>query len=369
MRTRSLMLTISLSLLLMGCSKKEVVVIGVGPLTGEGAVYGKPQIEAAAMAIEEINRAGGLLGQQIKFIPYDDKKDPKEAVSIAQQVVINSNVIAVIGHPNSGAAMAASKVYNQHRYPFIVSSATNPQITDQGFDNVFRFAPTDAMQGKSIALFVKNTLARNSLWIIYSNMEYGKGLAESVRENFLAQGGIVKYFDSTEPNATDYRPAIAKLKSTNPEIIVFPAMLPEAAKFIRQLKEQNVKATVILGDGAFDENLKSLSGSDCSKVILSFLVPPWETIPTAKTFVEKFTQKYGSLPPFAPYGYETIEVLATAVTKANSFDRDKIITALHSSDFTVKGITGTITFDQKGQARDRLFSFYKFSANGKLIAY
>lgn len=353
----------------MGCSKKEIVVIGVGPLTGEGAVYGKPQIDAAAMAIEEINRAGGMLGQQIKFIPYDDKKDPKEAVNIAQQVVNNSNVIAIIGHPNSGTAMAASKVYNQHRYPFIISSATNPQITEQGFDNVFRFVPTDAMQGKSIALFAKNTLAKNTIWIIYSNMEYGKGLAESVRENFVSQGGTVKYFDSVEPNAADYRPIIAKLKSTKPEIIVFPAMLPEAAKFIRQLKEQNVKATVILGDGAFDEQLKPLSGTDCSNVILSFLVPPWETIPTAKVFVEKFKQKYGSLPPFTPYGYETIKVLAVAVNKANSFDKDKIIAALHAQDFLVNGITGTVVFDQKGQAKDRLFYFYKFDNIGKLISY
>lgn len=369
MKNKILFLLALLGFFVGGCGKQEIVVIGVAPLSGAGAVYGKPQMDAAAMAVEEINQSGGLLGKQIRFIPYDDKADPREAATIAQQVVTNGDVIAVVGCPNSGTAMAASKVYNQYGYPLIVSSATNPKITEQGFKNVFRFVPTDAMQGRSIALFAKDSLRKNDIWIVYSNMEYGKGLAQSIRDNFLAVGGNVKYFDAVQPDAAEYRSTILKLKKTKPDLIAFPAMLPEAAKFIRQLKEENVTATVLLGDGAFDEQLRPLSGTNCNNVILSFLAPPWESIPTAAAFVRKFKQRYGSLPPFTPYGYETIQVLAAAVRKAASFERDRIIAALRTSGFSVDGIIGRIAFDQNGQAKDSFFYFYKFDSNGKLVGY
>jgi ABC-type branched-subunit amino acid transport system substrate-binding protein len=369
MKGRYFVLVILAFLFIAGCGRKERVVVAIAPLTGEGAVYGKPQVEAAQMAVDEINAAGGLLGEQIKLIPYDDKKDPKEAVNIAQQVITNDNVVSVIGHPNSATAMAASKVYHQHKYPFIISSATNPKITEQGFDNVFRFVPTDVMQGKSIALFAKNTLGKNKLWIVYSNMEYGKGLAESIRESFAALGGEIKFFDAVQPNAPDYKTILSKLKTLRPDLIAFPAMLPEAAKFIRQMKELKLEAFVLLGDGAFDEQLVSLSSANCANVAVSFMAPPWETLPNAARFVAAFKQKYGSVPPFAPYGYEAMSVLAAAVRKAGSLDREKVLAALRSPDFAVDGITGGIAFDQQGQAKDRLFYFYRFDGKGKLVPY
>ncbi len=369
MKNKYFTFVVLIFLFIAGCGRKEPVVIAVAPLSGEGAVYGKPQVEAAQMAVDEMNAAGGLLGEQIRLIPYDDKKDAKEAVSIAQQVVTNKNVVAVLGHPNSSTAMAASKVYHQHKYPFVISSATNPKITEQGFDNVFRFVPTDAMQGKSIAIFARNTLGKNKLWIVYSNMEYGKGLAESIRESFVALGGEIKFFDAVQPNVTDYKTILSKLKTLKPDLIAFPAMLPEAAKFIRQMKELKLEAFVLLGDGAFDEQLVTLSNTNCANVAVSFMAPPWETIPTAQSFVTKFKQKYGTLPPFAPYGYEAMNVLTAAVRKANSFDRDKIISVFRSPEFAVDGITGRITFDDKGQAQDRLFYFYKFNTGGKLVSY
>ena len=350
-------------------TKKGPKIAAAMPLTGDGAVYGDPQRRAAELAIEEINKKGGLLGKKISLLAQDDKAQPADAVNIAQFFTSRNDIVGVIGYPNSGNAIPASKIFHSHKMPYMATSPTNPVLTQQGYDNVFRFAPTDDMQGISGAEFIFNRLKIHSVIIIHDNASYGKGLATQVKERFKSLGGKVLLFDALIAGENDYRSILSKAKGYKPEAIFFGGMMPEGSILVRQAKELGLQTKFIFGDGCFDEQFKKLAGTDCRNVYISFLAPPWEAVPTAKEFVEKYKARYGSVPPFAPYGYDAVIVLAEGVKRASSLDHEKIIQALHDPTFVVQGVTGEIKFDKNGQTISRRFYFYTFNEEGKLVLY
>ncbi|MGD8719887.1 MAG: branched-chain amino acid ABC transporter substrate-binding protein [Candidatus Zixiibacteriota bacterium] len=357
---------------LFACKKKEPETIKIAivtPLTGDGAVYGVPQKNAAEIAVNEINENGGLLGRKVELLPYDDKADPKEAVTIANKVVTLPGITGVVGHPNSGNAIPASKIYKESGLPYVVTSATNPEITRQGFENVFRFAPTDDMQGISAARFISETLGVDNVAVIHDNAAYGKGIADNVKQESEKLGLKVVLYDALNPGQKEYRAIIEKLKGVTPAVVFYGGMAPEGAKLVKQAKELGLETTFVMGDGCFDEKLPELAGTDCKNVCVSFLAPPWGEVGSAKGFVEEYKRDFGDVPAFAPYGYDAVKVLAAGISKAESQDHEAIIEALRAPGFSVEGVTGKITFDDNGQTTDRSFYFYTFGDDGRFKLY
>jgi len=358
--------------LICTCGKNNegpIKIAAVMPLTGEGAVYGVPQKNAAELAAKTLNDNGGVLGRAIEIISYDDKALASEAANIAKMVTSRKDIIGIIGHPNSGNAIAASKIYNESNLPYIATSPANPVLTQQGFQNVFRFAPTDDMQGFSSAEFVYNKLKIKSAVVFHDNASYGKGLADNFSKRYQELGGKIPMLEGLIPGQNDYRSILLKAKKHNPSVIFFGGMLTEGSIIIRQAKEINFEVKFVFGDGCFDERLKELSGTECNNVFISFLAPPWSEIPSAKDFVDKYNNTYGSLPPFAPYGYDAIMVLAKGIMLANSTNNVKVIAALRGENFGIEGITGPIMFNNNNQTTNRRFYFYRFNEYGKLIMY
>lgn len=364
----SLLVVLVASTMFVGCPGKESIVIGaVMPLSGDGAVYGEPQKLAAELAVERINAEGGLLGKKLVLDAQDDKAEPAEATKAAQYFTSKGDVVGVIGHPNSGNAIPASKIYHDKGMPYVASSPTNPTLTQQGFGNVFRFAPTDAMQGVSGAEFIFETLGSKTLAIVHDNAAYGKGLADEVKKRFEQLGGKVLLFDAIAAREKDYRSVLTKISRAKPNAVYYGGMLPEGAVLVRQMKELGINVPIVFGDGCFDEKLKELAGTDCRNVFVSFLAPPWDQLPSAKEFVEAYQAKHGPVPSFAPYGYDAVIVLAKAVEKAGSTDHDRVVAALADPGFRVSGATGEISFGPDGQSADRRFYFYTFNDEGKLV--
>ena len=138
--------------------KAKVIKIGaVAAITGDQAAIGQDLINGVAMAIDEANAIGGINGVQLELYALDDKADPKEAVNAAHKFAVDDDVLAVIGHLNSGCTIPASAVYHDAQLVMITPSATNPAITGQGFENIFRVCVTDDIQGGNSGEFaVKN---------------------------------------------------------------------------------------------------------------------------------------------------------------------------------------------------------------------
>lgn len=358
----------------LGCKKeepqaKEIKIGAAMPLSGDGAVYGEPQRRAAQIAVDEINQKGGLLGKKVILLAQDDKAMPTEAVNIAHLFTTTSGVVAVIGYPNSGNAIAASKVLNADEMPYVATSPTNPVLTQQGFRNVFRFAPTDDAQGVSGAQFILHQLKVRAIAIMHDNASYGRGLASQVRDHFQSLGGQVLLFDALQPGEKDYKSILLKSAAFKPEVIFYGGMLPEGVILVRQAEELGIKTKFVFGDGCFDETFKGLASASCENVYISFLAPPWDNVPSASKFAEEYKARYGPVPSFAPYGYDAVTVVAEGIKRVNSTESVKIINAMHDPNFVVQGVTGRIQFGPDGQTPNKQFYFYTFDKQGKLVPY
>ncbi|MBA7523419.1 Leucine-, isoleucine-, valine-, threonine-, and alanine-binding protein [subsurface metagenome] len=349
-------------------AEKKVLIIGASlPLTGEGAEYGVPQKNAMELAIDDINNSGGINGLKVKLDAQDDKALPLEAVNITQRFVAK-NIIGVVGYPNSGNAIAASKILYENSIPFVPSSPTNPKLTEQGYNNIFRFVPTDDMQGKTGAEFIFNILNVKSIVIIHDNAAYGKGIALQVEKFYKALGGEILSIETIEAGKNDYRTVLHKISEINVDAIFYGGMTEEGAVLIKQAKELNMDISFIFGDGCFSNKLLELSGTDCKNIYISSLTPIWSDLSTTKEFIKKYESKFGEdLQAFAPYGYDAVLTLCEALRQAKSLEKDEIIKTLGKPNFKVNGVTGEISFGDKGQITDRGFYFYRFNSVGQLI--
>jgi len=338
----------------------QVIKIGSsGPLSGPQADLGQQLLNGARLAVDEANAAGGVLGAKVELVAMDDKADPKEAVSVANKLVADSSVVAVVGNPNSGTALPASPVYHQNGMPFVIAAATNPKITQQGFREVFRICPTDDMQGPQAANFAIEELKKTRIALLHDKSPYGQGLVGQFKKE-AKRLGITSFVEEATITAgdSDFSAVLTSLKEKNPDLIYFGGMYPEGGLLLRQSGTLGIKATFMGGDGSFDPQVIQVAGNAAEGAIFSFIAPPWDKIPEAKDFSDKYRARHSEIGAFSPYGYDSVNVVISALKKAGKVDRQAIIEALRAPDFSYKGVTGTIRFDEKGDAKDKRLYFY-----------
>src|SRR5271166_3449390 len=153
-----------------------------GPITGGSATFGAQLKNGVEQAIEDINAAGGILGQKIQAPPFigDDRADPKEGVSVANKFV-GDGVKFVVGHFNSGVTIPASDVYQENGMLEITPASTNPKVTDRGLWNIFRTCGRDDQQGSVAGDYILKNFKGKKIAFIHDKTTYGQGLADATR--------------------------------------------------------------------------------------------------------------------------------------------------------------------------------------------
>src|SRR6476619_1818318 len=182
MRQRlSLALAFGLGLAFADPASAQIKLGVAGPLTGGSAAFGAQLKNGTEQAVEDINAAGGILGQKIQLFVGDDRADPKEGVSVANKFV-GDGVKYVVGHFNSGVTMPASEVYQENGVLMVTHSATNPQITERGMWNVFRTCGRDDQQGSRAAAHIVKNMKGKKIAIVHDKTAYGQGLADETKK-------------------------------------------------------------------------------------------------------------------------------------------------------------------------------------------
>src|SRR6188508_2170643 len=165
------------------------VKLGVaGPLTGGSAAFGAQLKNGTEQAVEDINAAGGILGQKIQLFVGDDRADPKEGVSVANKFV-GDGVKFVIGHFNSGVTMPASEVYQENGILQITPASTNPRVTERNMWNIFRTCGRDDQQGSVAGDYILKNFKDKKVAVIHDKTTYGQGLADVTRST-MNKGGM-----------------------------------------------------------------------------------------------------------------------------------------------------------------------------------
>ena len=268
----SLMLSVLLLIVvalggLTGCRQKTTVSssdqIGIAvpvPMTGKYTEFGMDLINAARMAIDEKNAQGGIKGRKLVLVTEDDKGDPKDAVTVAHRIVQDKRIIGIMGHLNSGTTLAASPIYAEAGIPVVMPVPTNPKITQQGFDDFFRVPITDDKQGSAAYEFLAAKADKSALAIVHNKETYGKGIAEEFQKALERDGGKALVFEGVNSNEQDYRPVIGKIKAAGASGIFFGGEYADAARFIKQAREQGVEVPLVMGDGCFNTEMAKIAG-------------------------------------------------------------------------------------------------------------
>jgi branched-chain amino acid transport system substrate-binding protein len=350
-------------------SAQEVVVkIGhVGPTSGSIAQLGKDNENGARMAIDELNAKGVTIGgKKAKFelLAEDDAADPKQGTAAAQKLV-DSKVQGVVGHLNSGTSIPASKIYSDAGIPQISPSATNPKFTRQGYKTTFRVVADDVHLGGTLGRYAVEALKGKTVVLVDDRTAYGQGVADEFEKGVKSKGGNVVAREYTNDKATDFTAILTNLKAKKPDVIFFGGMNAVAGPMLRQMKQLGINAKFMGGDGICTADLPELSqGSIADGQVICAEAGGVEGAQKEgmTKFYADYKKKYGvDVQIYAPYVYDAVNVLVAAMVKAGSPEPAKYLPVLAKTS-GYKGVTGTISFDEKGDIKNGALTMYTYKA-------
>lgn len=349
-------------------AQEQIVKIGhVAPLSGQIAHLGKDNENGARMAVDVLNTKNLRIGgKKIKFVLLgeDDAATPQQGTAAAQKLV-DAKINGVIGHLNSGTTIPASKIYNDAGIPQISPSATNPKYTQQGFKGAFRVVANDGQLGGALGRYAASTLHAKNVAIIDDRTAYGQGVADEFTKSAKAAGINIIGRQYTNDKATDFNAILTAIKGKNPDLIFFGGMDAVAGPMLRQMKQLGIQAKYMGGDGICTEQLPSLAGDGMAdgQVVCAEAGGVEENQKKGlDEFRASYNKKFGmDVKLYAPYVYDAVMVMVSAMQKADSVEPAKYLPELAKTSY--QGITGLIEFDARGDMKHGTLTLYTFKGS------
>lgn len=338
--------------------EEQIKIAVIFARTGEAALEGLDYYLATYLAVEEINISGGILGKPLEIIEFDNKSTPLGSRQAALKAV-ESKVTAVIGAGWSSHSLAMAPVLQKAGIPMITPVSTNPKITKIG-DYIFRVCFTDQLQGKAMAKFARQDLKAQTAVVLKNvNSDYSIGLAESFKDASLKRGIKILWEGRYEEEDTDFTEVINKTRSLKPDVVFVPGHDKDAGLLIKQAREIGITATFLGGDG-WSNRIYTFSGKAIENNYYTSLWHPAVSYPKGKQIQKDYLRKYGKkILNDQPSAYDAVMLLADAIERAQSLDKEKIRDALAATE-NYMGATGSISFDDNGDPVNKDVIIVKF---------
>ena len=314
-----------------GCAKKDEKEIKIGailPLTGSAALLGTETKEGMDIAIEEINRKGGMNGQTIKVIYLDSMNDPKEGIS-AFRILTEIDKVPVVISSMSSVTKALIPLATKGKVALVATVTAAPKITESS-EWVFRNYYTTDVQGEVLAKFVTSKLGLKKIGVLYLNDDYGVTGYHAFKKELEENGGQVVFAEGYEKTEIDLRTHILKLKTVNPEGILIVSYDNALVTALKQIRELKIGSKLFSYSGLADPKILQLSDTSAEGVYVtvSNYDPSNPLDIKQKEFVNAYKQKFGKLPGHYPaFGYDTVMIIAEAIKK-DGYESEKIKNAL-----------------------------------------
>lgn len=358
MLTRRAVLTSLALLLAVSCTgsggisptpkKKELVVGAVLSLTGGAAVYGSDADKGAQLAAEQFNAASRPF--TVRYVAMDDKSDRVEATKSARALVEAQGAQVLLGPAISPSALSVGKYAQESLIPMIATSATQDEVTTptSGEDRsyVFRVCFNDSYQGDLLGPFAAQELGLTTAGIVYDKtLSYSIGLAQKFRSAFEAKGGTILFEENYSVKDTDYSSLVTKVAQSDAQVLFIPGWDENVGPMLKQAGNQWDKFTLLGGDGWPSPRLKDLSGGNIRNAYAVTHFDPNDTDPGVRSFVTSYRARYADAEPtaFAALGYDAMDVLLDAASRAPDFAGTSLRDALQRTDLSA--VTGRIRFD------------------------
>lgn len=364
MKKKFKLASLAASVLLMGVStfsSADTIKIALaGPVTGPAAQYGEMLLNGANLAIENINKAGGVNGSMLEGVVYDDACDPKQAVAVANKIV-NDEIQFVVGHLCSSSTQPASDIYEDEGVLMVTPASTSPAITEAGHQMVFRTIGLDSLQGPKAANYVTNSVKPKSIAIIHDKQQYGEGLASSVKATLESQGSNIVMFEGITVGDKDFSSLIAKMQKAKVDFVYYGGYHAELGLILRQASEKGLKAQFMGPEGVANDGLTAVAG-DSAEGLLVTLPPSFDSNPLNKSLVDALKAKnQDASAVFVLTSYSAVQVMVDAMKATGGTDTDAMQKMMRTTTFNTP--TGQLQFNDKGDLTDFEFVVYNFHAD------
>jgi len=350
-RVLFLVILLSFGISLMGVSWAAEVPIKIGVvqnLTGAWASIDGPCWNGIQLAVDEINKAGGLLGRQVEAVCIDTKADESEVVAAVTRLIEREKASIIVGYCDTHWVLTAAPLAAENKIPFITPGATHPRIPERTGAWMACFG--DNLQGTVMAEYAikKENLKKVAVWVDTA-CDFSVGVCEYFIDSFKYFGGEVIYEDSFETNWTDYSSLVTRLKAQQDagkvDCVYVGGVPGNIGLIVKQLREGGVTVPILGEDGFDTPLLVEVGGKYAEGVLFVTHVSLSSPAPEVQGFVKNYKEKWGVEPEnaFAALGYDTVNLTAQAIKIVGSAEPAKIEEGLALvKDFP--GVTGSITF-------------------------
>ena len=268
-----LLAAVAVSALAATAAKAEIKIATAGPMTGQYASFGEQMRRGAEMAVADINAAGGVLGQQLQLSIGDDACDPKQAVAVANKMV-SDGIVFMAGHFCSGSSIPASQVYTEEGILQISPASTNPKLTEEGGDNVFRVCGRDDQQGIVAGDMLADKFGKKKIAILHDKTAYGKGLADETKKQLNKRGIKEAMYEAYTAGEKDYSAIISKMKAAGIDVFYLGGYHTEAGLMVRQAREQGYGVQLVSGDALVTDEYWKITGDAGEGTLMTFSPDP-----------------------------------------------------------------------------------------------
>ena len=330
--------------------------IGVaGPLTTPSATFGVEMRQAVDLAIDERNAAGGVLGGKVAAKVMDDQADPEQGKAVAQAICDDKQVLAVVGHVNSGVMLATENVYADCGLPVLTSMASNPAITDRGLANVFRLTNRDDRKGPALARWLMTKMGKKVAVVVDDGTPYGKGIADQFSSGFTAAGGGVVTRWTTKSGQTDFSAEIAALPKDFD--VLFFGGIKEGAYILKDMRKAGLKQAFACGDGCWSVGgfIKPAEGATAvgEGVRVLSAAPAIGRVAGSGEFADRYKARFGPINNYAASSYDSARIVMAAIEAAAKAKnglptRAEVLAALKSLTFQGVSYAAPVAWDAKG---------------------
>jgi branched-chain amino acid transport system substrate-binding protein len=319
------------------------------PLTGFAAADGKSALNGAELAVEQANAAGGINGDTIELIVYDDQASPKESVPIAQKLIEKDGVSAAISGSYSGATRAAAGVFQEAGVPYIAAYAVHPDITRAG-NYVFRTSFVGEVQGRAGARLIGDTLGAKRVVVITLKNDFGKSLAAGFK-SAAGDNGIeivAEYQYSIKDR--QFGPIVSKAKSDKPDAIYASGYFFTAGPLVSQLRAAGITVPVIGQEGYDSQKFIDIAGAAAEGIIITTSLNRDSSSNETRDFIREFEKRSGNKADMvAASAHTAVKVIVAALKKAGANDKSALRDAIAATSLTAS--TGNISFNELGEVR------------------
>ena len=336
--------------------KGTIKIATQSPLSGEQSDLGENIKLGAQLAVEKHKGALEKMGFKVELVPFDDQAKPDVGVSNAKNIISDKDILAVIGHLNSGVAIPSSEIYKEVNLTMVSPANTNPAVTDRGYPNVYRVCGRDDVQGPVGAEAASTVIKAKTAYVIHDKTTYGQGVADFFKESAEKKGIKVLGVEGTEEKA-NFDPILTPIKARNPDLIYFGGIYSQAGVFFKQAREKGIKAQFLGPDGLDSPDLVKIAGKAVVNMYYTTAaMPPSDT--QAKQFATDFKKRFAkNNGPYAAEAYVAASIALKGIESAakggKAPTREEVSKAVRAGKYT--SIIGPIEFNEKGDPKKAVY--------------